>query len=105
MLIKVCDLDIGQVKCIEFNFDLNGVIVIVCIDNNVVYLLNENIQFWVVVLCILFFEVFGLNMLLFGSFIVMIVESGNQEVLQFMVFECFFVILFGMFGLYVKFIS
>ena len=85
--IKVRDLDIGQVKRIELNPDLNGVTVTARIDNNAARLLNENTQFWVVAPRISFSEVSGLNTLLSGSFIAMTAESGNQEVLQFTALE------------------
>ncbi len=85
--IKVRDLDIGQVKRIELNPDLNGVTVTARIDNNAAHLLNENTQFWVVAPRISFSEVSGLNTLLSGSFIAMTAESGNQEVLQFTALE------------------
>lgn len=58
-------------------------------------------KFWVVVLWISFLEVFGFNMLLLGSYIVMLVNDKGKEKLYFIVFECLFVILFGIFGLYV----
>lgn len=83
-----------------FKFDFEGVLVMVRIDVNVVYLFIENIEFWVVVFCISFLEVFGFNMFLLGSYIVMLVDDIGKEKLYFVVLECFLVILLGIFGFY-----
>ncbi|TPV54089.1 intermembrane transport protein PqiB [Aestuariibacter sp. GS-14] len=85
--IKVRDLDIGQVKRIELNPDLNGVTVTARIENNAAHLLNENTQFWVVAPRISVSEVSGLNTLLSGSFIAMTAESGDKETFHFTALE------------------
>lgn len=81
--IKVKDLEVGRVKKIELNQNLDGVTVSARIDRNAVHLLNENTRFWLVAPRVSFSEVSGLNTLLSGSFIAMTADNGAEEIFEF----------------------
>lgn len=81
--IKVRDLEVGQVKKITLNPDLDGVLVEARIDASAAHLLTEKTDFWVVAPRISFSEVSGLNTLLSGSYIAMSADDSGAEQFNF----------------------